>query len=241
MKKEKRVHYLQHVDFEGPGYIETWLSENGFDCTATKFYEPLFRLPTPDDIDALIIMGGPMSVYDTSAYTWMKAEKDFIKCCIEAEKPVLGICLGAQLIADVLGAKVYKAPQKEIGWFPVTADTGLIKKGSVSLEFERLFRSKPTVFHWHGDQFELPNGCCNLLDSPANSNQAFSVEDKIIALQFHLEVNASGLALMIEEGSGEINLDAPYVQSKSLLLEGRRHIKACNKLMSRILNVWLGN
>ena len=112
------IHFFQHVEFEGLGIIENWIRNNHHNLTATKFYSKL-ELPEINEIDFLIIMGGHMSVYDDNRYYWLKYEKDFIERAIKHNKKILGICLGAQLLAVTLGAKVHKNDFKEIGWFPV--------------------------------------------------------------------------------------------------------------------------
>jgi GMP synthase-like glutamine amidotransferase len=126
------VHYFQHVSFESPGYILNWLTEKGHTVTATKFYEQDFSLPDLSSIDALIVMGGPMGVYDEHLYPWLRKEKGFIEDAIHAGKKVLGICLGGQLIATCLGAYVNTAPQKEIGWFSVYATNEITHTVSVA-------------------------------------------------------------------------------------------------------------
>ena len=113
-----RVHYIKHVPFEGLGAILPWLNEREWQVSLTELYrdEPL---PSINDLDWLIVMGGPMSAHDESEYSWLKAEKDFISQAIETGKSILGVCLGSQLIADVLGSRIYKNPEPEIGWFPI--------------------------------------------------------------------------------------------------------------------------
>ncbi|UYN88571.1 MAG: type 1 glutamine amidotransferase [Cyclobacteriaceae bacterium] len=227
--KSLRIHYLQHVAFEGLGYIETWANENNHILTATKFYED-FVLPEIADFDWLIVMGGPMGVYDELEFSWLEEEKLFIKKSIEAEKKVVGICLGAQLIACCLGAEVMKAKNKEIGWFPVFP-TDQCKKLSW---FYELFKDNPIVFHWHGDQFEIPTNCSNILVSEANTNQAFSYGDNVIGLQFHLEVSEQTTELMLENGKSNL-INSRFVQSLSDIEKGIQHIGHCNKIMKAIL------
>ncbi|WP_159801867.1 type 1 glutamine amidotransferase [Flavobacterium sp. MK4S-17] len=230
------VHYFQHVPFEGLGYIETWLKEHRYNISATKFFEADFLLPEISEIDALIVMGGPMSVYDEILFPWLRHEKAFIKLCIQSGKKVLGICLGAQLIAECLEAKVVLAKNKEIGWFPVIPTEECKKIAWLY----RLFKYNPVVFHWHGDQFEIPqNSCLNLLYSEANVNQAFYYNQNIIGLQFHLEVTVENLILMIENGKEELFHNSPYIQSKNELLTNNNHILQCNGLMDKILSNWL--
>jgi len=228
------VHYLQHVPFEGLGYIEDWLIENKYSISSTRFYEADYNLPAVENIDALIIMGGPMGVYDTVPHPWLLEEKQFITDCIESGKKVLGICLGAQLLADNLGAKVYGASHREIGWFPVKP----AEESKQLSWFYDLFKDQPTVFHWHGDQFEIPEGGLDLLSSAANNNQAFSYGDNLIGLQFHLEVTRDTLIDMLENGASELT-DAPYIQKVEEITAREANISRCNAMMAKILENWL--
>lgn len=229
--KPLRIHYLQHVPFEGLGYIETWVAANKHILTATKFYESC-NLPDLDDIDWLIVLGGPMGVYDEDKYNWLATEKQYIKKAIDSKKMVLGICLGAQLIAHCLGAAILPALHKEIGWFPV-ANTNETEN---TAWFNTLFLSKPKVFHWHGDQFEIPpNATPNLLISAANKNQAFCYKNHVIGLQFHLEVTNETIELMLEYGKQDL-INLPYIQAISDIKNGVKHIAECNSIMSSILH-----
>jgi GMP synthase-like glutamine amidotransferase len=114
------AHYLQHVPFEGLDCIEKWLINSGYEITSTKLYK-LEQLPSIDDIDLLIIMGGSMSVNDENEFPWLLKEKNFIRHEIESGKATLGICLGAQLIASSMEADIFASSEKEIGWFPIQA------------------------------------------------------------------------------------------------------------------------
>ncbi|WP_298647952.1 type 1 glutamine amidotransferase [uncultured Proteiniphilum sp.] len=225
-----KVHYLQHVSFEGLGYIESWLTKNNHTLSSTGFYEPGYRLPEAGNIDALIVMGGPMGVYDEDRFPWLKEEKAFIKHCIQSGKKVLGICLGAQLIADCLGAKIGKAAYKEIGWFSVRS----AEESRQLAWFHELFKSNPTVFHWHGDRFGIPNGGLNLLSSDANTNQAFYYNENVIGLQFHLEVTEETAGLMLENCTGEFS-ESLYVQTKEQIKAGTVYAENCNRIMSGVL------
>jgi GMP synthase-like glutamine amidotransferase len=162
-----RAHYLQHVQFEGLGSIEPWLRMAGCEITYTPLFEST-QLPDERTIDLLVIMVVPMSVNDEEAFPWLVSEKQFIREVINSGKPVLGICLGAQLIASAMGARVFRNPVKEIGWFPIRATAS--KDGSA-------FRFPPseTVFHWHGETFELPDGALLLAKSDGCENQAFQL------------------------------------------------------------------
>lgn len=157
-----RAHYLQHVPFEGLGSIGPWLEATGYELTHTRFFEST-DLPESKAIDLLVIMGGPMSVNDEERFPWLVQEKQFVREVIESGKPVLGICLGAQLIASAMGGKVFANPVKEIGWFPIHADNT-----ADSAMFG--FPLSETVFHWHGETFDLPPGAMRLAKSEGCEN-----------------------------------------------------------------------
>ncbi|MCO4292303.1 type 1 glutamine amidotransferase [Solitalea sp. MAHUQ-68] len=198
-----KIHYFQHVPFEGLGYIETWINEKGFELSATRFYEN-DKLPDIQQIDWLIVMGGPMGVDDEDQYPWLKAEKEFIKKAIDANKTVLGICLGAQLIADTLGAAIYQSKFKEIGWFPVE-----VFEATHKFNFPQ---NKITVFHWHGDTFDLPEDATLAASSRACINQAFRFKQNVVGLQFHLEATIESIEAMIENCGDELMPNA-FIQS----------------------------
>jgi GMP synthase-like glutamine amidotransferase len=202
--KTLRIHYLQHVVYEDLGCIKLWASENGHQLTSTKFFKN-YALPEHSNYDWLIILGGPMGVYQQEKYKWLPIEKEFIKQSIEQNKTVIGICLGSQLIASALKAKVYPNKEKEIGWFPINVSEAIINP---------LFNKEKcyTVFHWHGDTFDLPQNAALLASSEACANQAFIYSDKVIGLQFHLEVTINSLKRMIIFGASELT-SGKYVQS----------------------------
>lgn len=226
-----RTHYLQHVPFEGLGYIKSYLEEHRHQISVTRFYESRHHFPAPDDIDLLIIMGGPMSVHDESIYPWLKVEKAFIKACIDAGKKVLGICLGAQLIATSLGADVQTAQNKEIGWYPVkpTPDCNLPPW------FYQLFKDEPMVFHWHGEQFAIPENCVDLLSSDADTNQAFAYRDHVLGLQFHLEVDERDVHRMIDHCADDLK-PGLFVQSPKQIITGTDNCTATHLLMKNLLD-----
>ncbi|NTV64237.1 MAG: type 1 glutamine amidotransferase [Oscillochloris sp.] len=222
-----RAHYFQHVPFEGIGSIEAWLNANGYAITSTKFFESA-ELPDPQAIDLLVVMGGPMSVNDEQELPWLVAEKAFVRECITAGKAVLGICLGAQMIASALGAKVFANPAKEIGWLPIQA---------VAPGDESLFSFPPTavVFHWHGETFDLPAGAVRLAMSEACANQAFQLGRRVIGLQFHLETTPQ-LANGIVVNCGDELVPAAYIQTaEEILAADASRYAAINALMSQML------
>ncbi len=224
-----RIHILQHERYESPGYIEDWIKEKNYILTFTRFYESGI-LPEMNEFDWLIIMGGPMGVYDDNTFLWLKEEKIFIKSSIDAGKIVLGICLGSQLIAAALGAKVYKNKFKEIGWLNIK----LTKNAKDNFLFSS-FQDHIKVFQWHSDKFDLPAGAIRLAESEACKNQAFVVNDKVIALQFHCEVTESSLREMVIEGKSEL-VPNEYVQTGEDILRQKNLIHTNNKMMDALLN-----
>lgn len=229
-----RAHYLQHVPFEGLGYIESWLESHEFTITSTCFYDN-DKLPNSADIDMLIIMGGPMSVNDSVKFPWLEIEKRFIRDVIALEKPVIGICLGAQLIANCLGSPVYQNSKKEIGWFPVEffADDHKILNG--------LLPERITVFHWHGETFDLPEGALHLAKTDACTNQAFLYNKNVIGLQFHLETTLESLNLIVRNCKDELAQPDEFIMSESRILSTDQHLfEQNNLLMDSLLNFITG-
>jgi GMP synthase-like glutamine amidotransferase len=240
-----KLHYLQHVPFEGLGIIEDWAIAQGFEISVSQLFnnDPL---PVIDDLDWLVVMGGPMGIHDHEEHPWLVDEKIFIRKAIDAGKTVLGICLGAQLIADVLGAKVYPGPQKEIGWFPIRRAEGA----------PELLPEKLTAFHWHGDTFDLPAGAIRLASSETCQNQGFVYNDRVVALQFHLETTPESMEALIENCSDELpNVDAAscriakeqpnerneagsliYIQTAEEMRAGQAHMDNINAVMNNLLD-----
>ncbi len=203
-----RAHYLQHAPFEGLGKIEDWLISRNYVVSATHLYrnEPL---PDLQGIDLLIIMGGPMSVNDEQQLPWLVAEKAFIREALTEDKQILGICLGAQLIASALGQNVYANGQQEIGWFPVQGNT---HHNGAAFHFPE----QVTVLHWHGETFDLPHGAVPLASSLGCQNQAFQFGRSVIGLQFHLEATRELVAGFVEADDQELEL-AEFVQSAQVI------------------------
>lgn len=222
-----RVHYFQHVSFEDLGSIEPWLKTTGCQVTSTRFYENP-ALPEIDDLDMLIVMGGPMSVNDEEELPWLKSEKHFIRNFIDRQKPVLGICLGAQLIANAMGARVYPSLEKEIGWHAI--------QGTPSSDPSIFtFPSTLDVFHWHGETFNMPSGAIRLARSVACDNQAFQLNDSVIGLQFHLETTPQSIERMIFQCREEV-VPGKYIQIEKEMLAVKHHAYAqINDVMKGVL------
>lgn len=222
-----RAHYLQHVEFEGLGSIAPWLKAAGYAVTNTRLFKSA-EFPDPNKIDLLVVMGGPMSVNDEGDYSWLAPEKKFIRCAIDAGKSVLGICLGAQLIASVLGARVYQNQHKEIGWFPVQ---GIPSSGKAQF----CFPLSMEVFHWHGETFDLPSGAIHLAGSEACRNQAFQIGESTIGLQFHLETTPESASELVSHCRDEL-IAAQYVQTeREILSVAPERYQSINKMMNNVL------
>lgn len=222
-----RVHVLQHVAFEGLGSIQAWLDARGAAVSTTRFFESP-ALPATPDHDLVIALGGPMSVNDEAALPWLRPEKQFVAEAVAAGKPVLGICLGAQLIASALGARVHPAPCKEIGWFPVAA----CERASSVFGFPE----SVDAFHWHGETFDLPAGSHHLARSEACPNQAFQLGARTIGLQFHLETTPESADAIITHCRHEL-VAQRYVQSEQTLraVPASRY-EPINRLMDELLS-----
>jgi GMP synthase-like glutamine amidotransferase len=205
-----KIAALFHVPYEKLGLIEDWILERGHELTEHHLYN---NDPLPDvtSFDMLIVMGGSMGANDEGIYPWLRPEKNLIRKCIDAGKPVLGICLGSQLIASALGSRVYKGKEPEIGWFPLTFHVPIN-------DFPGL-PAQATVFHWHGDTYDLPEGAVALASSDVTPVQGFVFRQNVIALQFHLEIKPENISLMLNHGGDDL-VPASHVQSAANLSEG---------------------
>ena len=223
------IHYLQHVPFEGPGNILDWVQRGGHTLGATRFYcgDPL---PAVETLDLLVVMGGPMNIYEEANYPWLVDEKRFIEQAIAAGRRVLGVCLGAQLVADVLGAKVYANTDREIGWFPVEATQAASEPGLFAA-----FPRQIDVFHWHGDTFDIPPGAVHVARSAGCANQAFVYDERIVGLQFHLETTPANAQQIIAHCADKI-VKGRFIQSPQEILANPHQFKAINCAMSELLD-----
>jgi GMP synthase-like glutamine amidotransferase len=224
-----RVHYFRHVPFEELGSVAAWLDARGFATTRTRFDEG-DALPPLADIDWLVVMGGPMSVNDEKLHPWLATEKTFVREAIRAGKRVLGICLGAQLIASALGARVHPNAVKEIGWHPIAPIPGT--GGDAAFRFP----PDTLAFHWHGETFDLPAGAVQLARSAGCEHQAFGIGPHVLGLQFHLETTPESARALVENCRADLT-PGPYVQSVEHLLSApAQNYRAANALMERVLS-----
>ncbi len=226
-----RIHALQHVAFEDMAAIKDWAREKGHETAATLLYENQ-PLPGLDDLDMLVVMGGPMNIYEYEKHPWLKAEKQFIAEAVRSGKPVLGICLGAQLMADALGGKVTRNEQKEIGWFPVSI------LPDAPLPFSALPRTF-TAFHWHGDMFSIPPDAVRAAESEACANQAFAWGERAVGLQFHLETTGESMNRLIDNCADEL-VDGEFIQSRKQMLARTDDLAKANQILWTLLGELVG-
>jgi GMP synthase-like glutamine amidotransferase len=228
-----RFHWLGNVGFEDAAEIGRWAAERGYEVTATRLYAGE-ELPEVEAIDALAVMGGPMNVYQYRDFPWLVEEARFVEKAMKAGVPTIGVCLGSQLIADVLGAKVVQNGEKEIGWFDVTL--------TAEAEGMAAFREIPakfTAFHWHGDTFGIAAGARRLAASEACANQAYAYGDDVIGLQFHLEYSAESIRKMILHCGDEL-VEGPYVQSAEAIRAGLSNVEGTRRVLEALLGAVFG-
>ncbi len=211
----------------GLGSIELWLQSVQAEITVTKLFEPV-KFPQVKDIDLLIFLGGPMSVNDQADLPWLVSEKRFIRHAIEMEKAVVGICLGAQLIASAMGPRVYPSRKKDLGWFPVFSVQTSLPQPLFAFPPELL------VFHLHGETFDLPTGAIQLARSKACEKQVFQLGQRVIGLQFHLETTSQSMCEIVSNCNSEL-VPSSYVQSEEQILAVQAETyNEINSLMSNI-------
>jgi GMP synthase-like glutamine amidotransferase len=208
--------------------MESFFVQRGHHLSSTHFYlgDPL---PAIDEFDWLIVMGGPMGVHDDIQFPWLASEKAFIRDSIDSGKTVLGICLGAQLIADSFGAGVFRNSHREIGWFPIER-----KIAADESSLADVFPEKCEVFHWHADTFDTPAGARNLASSQACRNQGFIMDDRVVGLQFHLETTLESATALIQNCRNELD-NSKFVQSEEEILSDRTRFLRINGIMQAFL------
>lgn len=223
------VHSLQHVPFEDAANIAVWARERGHMLTTTRLYE---NEPLPDSasLGLLAVMGGPMNVYQHRNHPWLLREKKFLEQAVTAGTPILGVCLGAQLLADVLGAKVVQNPQIEIGWHTVR----LTPEASRSALLARM-PAEFTAFHWHGDTFGIPAGATRLAESDACLNQAFEYGGHALGLQFHIEYSKDSIETMLAHCADEL-IEAPFIQTRDQIRARSGNVPATCRLLEDLLD-----
>lgn len=185
------LYVFQHVPYEDSGAIADWAMARGYALRTTHWYEPGAQPPHTGEVDFLVIMGGPMSVHDTLLHPWLLEEKAFLREYLATGRPVVGVCLGGQLLAQALGCEISKTPQMEIGWYPV----------DLTAEARALWPQlapQLTPLHWHRETFSLPRGASLLFTNPTCVHQGFLARDNLLGLQFHIEANEASTRAIVE-------------------------------------------
>ena len=233
MKSHLRVHYFQHIAGEGFGSCYDYLKAHQAKITATEFFAlpvdlplELEALPDIDEVDLLIIMGGTMSVNDEANYPWLKLEKRWLRRYLSAGKPAIGLCLGAQLIANALGASVSRNQHQELGWMDV---------GRVSHIPENYFQipEKINIMQWHSETFEIPRGGVRLAQNNVCQNQMYQIGRNVLGFQFHPEMTPHALQLLIENEEDSAAFNGEYVQP---IAELKKTIKSKFEQGNQLLN-----
>lgn len=228
------LYFFQHDPLESPGYILDWAHDRGHKCELVNFYDD-DMLPDIKKVDGLVIMGGPMNIYDDEEYTWLETERDFVKQCIQSGKKVFGICLGSQMIADALGTLVKRNAHTEIGWFKVRIDQKKLPK-----KFAGVFPDEFITFHWHSDTFDLPENSAGFASSKATVNQAFVQNDNVAALQFHPEITERGVTLLVEDHAETFENNFPFVQPRHEVLGTDSFFELNRKILFKFLDKFFG-
>jgi GMP synthase (glutamine-hydrolysing) len=242
-KMDGRIVVVKHVEKEGPGLIEEAFGSYGWDLDVIDLHNGGTLPSKVDQIAGVIVLGGPMNVYDQEAYPFLKDEDLFIKKLVREEVPFLGICLGAQLLAKACGAKVVKAPLREVGWYTIA----VTEAGRRDRMFRGTGRSIP-VFQWHEDTFSLPQGAVLLAESDPCTNQAFRVGSCAYGLQFHVEVTAEMVAAWLDdeadidrkkiEREGEKARSA-FVRQSALVLRNFRKLTESSLRVKKVVDMFV--
>ncbi len=227
-------HVFQHLPNETCGNIERWIRRNGHAVTRTHFdrNEP----PSiPRETDVLVIMGGAMNIYQYRDHPWLVPERKLVEQHLARGGKALGICLGAQILADVLGGRVHQNPEREIGWFPITL-TAAAADSPLSA-----FQNGQHVLHWHGDNFDLPRGARLLASSAATPHQAFTFNGgQVLALQFHLEIGPGDISGQIADCRDDLARSGRWIQSEAdLLAHSGLFAAESESLMSHVLDAFV--
>ncbi len=229
---------LQHVDVERLSLLEEVLAQQGIPARYLALHKGE-RLPDSvedmEDAEAIVVLGGPMGVYEEEKHPWLADEIRFLGEAIRSGFPVYGLCLGAQLMAAALGARVYPGEgKKEIGWFPVDLTPGA--QGDPLLGDEEA--SFP-VFQWHGDTFDIPEGAVRLASSARYPNQAFRWGERAYAFQFHLETGMADISAWLEAFAGDMRSPRSDADPGAILRDAAVHLETLNKRAARWFERWL--
>lgn len=228
-----RVLVLQHVGPETPGTIANALDVFGVTAEYARIFE---GQPVPPELGnqaGLIVLGGPMGVYDYARYPFLRDEMRLIEQALRLERPVLGVCLGSQLLAATLGSNVRKGSRKEIGWYEIT-----LTEAATSDPLWTGTESSFVAYHWHGDVFDLPHGAVSLASSTLTECQAFRYGRNAYGFLFHMEVTEDIIGDMVRTFSDELR--DVNVDGQNLVAQSRRYLPSLKKVGSRVFSRWVG-
>jgi len=236
----KKVIALLHADYEEPLFIKDWLSMHNIPYQEVRICksEPFID---PESVLMLVIMGGPMNIYEYEQYPWLKEERDYIRKILSGNIPALGICLGAQLLADVSGGTVTRLNEPEFGWYTLSRAFT-----PTDLKHKELFPDSLTAFQWHQDTFSLPPGAIHLYASESCSNQGFLLNDSIIGLQFHPEMQDKSIIGFLDQVEKDTSIsESSYPKSDiinkiSIYREGNEFISGVVRYLLSKAGVSIG-
>lgn len=225
-----RIQFLQHVPHETPAHIQDWAAARGHSLRGARLD---LGEPTPDvdAFDCLLVMGGPMGANDDATHPWLTEEKRCLERAIAAGRTVIGICLGAQVLAHVLGARVYRNREREIGWFPIDRVGQPAGTGAFAVMPDRL-----DVLHWHGDTFDLPRGAAWTYRSEGCAHQAYVAHERLYGLQFHLEVRAGDCGNWTEADLADFAGGGRFVQRPEELTERPGRFTTAHRTLDAFLD-----
>ena len=224
-----RVHCLHHTTFEGTANVERWAARKGYPVAHTFVSEQ--PLPEPEDFDLLVVFGGPMGAYEEKKYPWLCSEKRFLEQTLAANKAIFGICLGAQLVADVAGGRAYRGHTEEVGWFPVT-----LNDAGKRSEFVGGFPETFYPLHWHGDTFELPPQARLLGSSACYPHQVFELGERVLGIQFHLDLTLEDVKQIVRYQ--RFSKSDTYFQSRTEVVAQKERFTTCLFLLHQLLEAF---
>jgi GMP synthase (glutamine-hydrolysing) len=223
-----KIVVVQQVPHEGLGTLEPTLKAAG--CALSTLKAPAAKAwPSPSEFDGLIVMGGPQSVYEQKRFPYLRHELALIEAALKAKRPILGICLGSQLLAAALGSTVRPNHSKEIGWHPIMREPG-----ADTDPLCEPFGQTETVFQWHGDTFDLPRGATQLFSAPVCEQQGFRYGANAWALQFHVEVDAAMIASWIAKNTAELARLKGIIDPAAIRRQIPEHITRLQQLSAHV-------
>ena len=220
-----------HVPYEGLGSLEYYFVSRGWELSVTRWFAGE-RAPEMSQIDLLIVMGGPMNVGDEQEHPWLLQEKRAIEQALRLGVPAMGVCLGGQLLATVMGAEVKRNQHTEIGWFPLRWEVD--PQNALLTDLPAVV----TPFHWHSDTFDIPSGATRFASSEACAHQGFFVESKVLALQFHFAMLPSNVANLYEACGTDLLSDT-YVQTMEQVLSSPNHFVQASRDLTQLVSNFL--